>query len=375
MVIDRAFWRGRHVLLTGHTGFKGAWMSMLLGSLGAKVHGFALPPEEPSLFASCGVEADVVHHIGDVRDLDAVERALRAAAPEIVIHMAAQSLVQRSYAEPVATYATNVMGTVNVLEATRKATGVRAALIVTSDKCYENRGWERGYREADAFGGHDPYSSSKGCAEIVAAAYRRSFFAANDTCRVATVRAGNVIGGGDWARDRLVPDAMRAFGAGVPLSVRNPNSVRPWQHVLDPVLGYLRLAERLAGDEAAFADGWNFGPDAADSLPVSAVVDQLAKRWGESARWEHDTSGQWHPEAPQLRLDCTKARVDLGWTPQLGIDAALTLTVDWYRARHDGADMRAFTLDQIDQVGGDRPHAATGRKAIPGNTSQIGGEA
>jgi CDP-glucose 4,6-dehydratase len=360
MVIDRDFWRGRRVLLTGHTGFKGAWMSMLLARLGAKVHGFALPPEEPSLFASCGVERDIIHRIGDVRDLDAVQRALAEAEPDIVIHMAAQPLVQASYAEPVATYAINLMGTVNVLEAIRRAPRtVRAAVIVTSDKCYENHGWERGYRETDPFGGSDPYSSSKGCAEIVAAAYRRSFFANACGCGVATVRAGNVIGGGDWARDRLVPDAMRAFGAEVPLRIRNPNSVRPWQHVLDPVLGYMHLAQRLVENRNLFADGWNFGPDTADSLSVSAVVDELAKRWGAGARWELDTSREWHAEAPQLRLDCTKARTELGWTVLLDIDAALNLTVDWYRTQHDGANLRAFTLEQIDCVIRSRSNATS----------------
>ena len=298
MVIDRDFWRGRRVLLTGHTGFKGAWMSLLLGRLGAAVHGFALAPEEPSLFASCGVEQDALHRIGDVRDLDAVERAMIEARPEIVIHMAAQSLVQRSYAEPVATYATNIMGTVNVLEAIRRVPTVRAAVIVTSDKCYENHGWERGYREADAFGGSDPYSSSKGCAEIVAAAYRRSFFAQADACRIATARAGNVIGGGDWARDRLVPDAMRAFGAGAPLRVRNPRAVRPWQHVLNPTVGYLRLAQCLFESGGDFIGGWNFGPSDADSLAVGAVVERLVTRWGSGARWEVDDSNQWSPRVP-----------------------------------------------------------------------------
>jgi CDP-glucose 4,6-dehydratase len=368
MVIDRDFWRGRRVLLTGHTGFKGAWMSMLLGRLGAEVYGFALPPEEPSLFLSCGVERDVRHRIGDVRDLALVQRAMVDTQPEIVIHMAAQALVQRSYAEPVATYATNVMGTVNVLEAIRQTGGVRAALIVTSDKCYENRGWERGYRETDAFGGSDPYSSSKGCAEIVAAAYRRSFFAHADGCHIASVRAGNVIGGGDWARDRLVPDAMRAFSAGAPLRIRNPNSVRPWQHVLDPVLGYLHLAARLVDGGAALADGWNFGPASADSLPVRTVVDQLAKRWGDGARWELDSSGQWHPEQPQLRLDCTKARTELGWTPLLGIDAALQLTVEWYRAARAGADLRSTTIAQIEDAIEVKPVDKTHRAGRHRNT-------
>jgi CDP-glucose 4,6-dehydratase len=358
MVIDWDFWRGRRVLLTGHTGFKGAWMSLLLGRLGAEVQGFALAPEEPSLFAACGVDVDVAHRIGDVRDLDAVQRVVSEAKPEIVIHMAAQSLVQRSYAEPVATYATNVMGTVNLLEAIRGAPDVRAAVIVTSDKCYENRGWERGYTETDAFGGSDPYSSSKGCAEIVTAAWRRSFFAGNGACHVATARAGNVIGGGDWARDRLVPDAMRAFAAGAPLRVRNPRAVRPWQHVMSPTTGYLRLAQRLFEDGDACAGGWNFGPGDGDSLPVETIVGRLVAHWGGGAHWEVDPSAQWHPEAPALRLDSTKSQRLLGWTPLIDVDAALALTVEWYRAWHDGADMRALTLGQIAQATAGRSHAA-----------------
>jgi CDP-glucose 4,6-dehydratase len=348
MVIDRDFWRGRRVLLTGHTGFKGAWMSLLLASLGAKVHGFALAPEQPSLFASCGVHADVVHRIGDIRDLEAVQRTVTETQPEIVIHMAAQSLVQQSYAEPVETYATNVMGTVNVLEAIRRVPAVRAALIVTSDKCYENDGRASGYCENDAFGGGDPYSSSKGCAEIVASAYRRSFFAKADACRIASARAGNVIGGGDWARDRLVPDAMQAFSAGVPLRIRNAHAVRPWQHVLNPIAGYLRLAECLCEDGEAFAGGWNLGPSDSDNLSVGTLVERLAAHWGSDARWEIDASQQWHAEAPELRLDSTKSRSLLGWLPLVDIETGLALTVDWYLAWHGGADMRALTLEQVE---------------------------
>jgi CDP-glucose 4,6-dehydratase len=362
MVIDRDFWRGRRVLLTGHTGFKGAWMSLLLARLGAEVHGYALPPEEPSLFAACGVAADMHHRIGDVRDLDAVRRAMSDARPEVVVHMAAQSLVQRSYAEPVATFATNVMGTVNVLEAVRHTPGVRAAVIVTSDKCYENRESERGFRETDPFGGRDPYSSSKGCAEIVAAAYRSSFFSGPDDCGVATARAGNVIGGGDWARDRLVPDAMRAFASGAPLRVRNPRAIRPWQHVLDPVIAYLRLAQRLVEQGAEFAEGWNFGPNTSSDLPVSAVVERLAARWGDDARWEIDTAQHWHEEATYLKLDCAKASSRLGWTPLLGIDEALRLSIEWYRACHDRSDLRALTLRQIETV---MPLPAGWRQARP----------
>jgi CDP-glucose 4,6-dehydratase len=362
MVMDPAFWRGRRVLLTGHTGFKGAWMSLLLARLGAEVHGYALAPDAPCLFEACGIAADVHHRVGDVRDPDSLRGAMTDASPQIVIHMAAQSLVQRSYAEPVETFATNVMGTVNVLEAIRRNAGVRAAVVVTSDKCYEIHDPQRGYRESDPFGGRDPYSGSKGCAEIVTASYRRSFFARPDDCRVASVRAGNVIGGGDWARDRLVPDAIRAFTAGIPLRVRNPQAIRPWQHVLDPILGYLGLAQRLVEDGAAFAEGWNFGPGANSELPVSAVAEQLAARWGDGATWEIDAAQHWHGEASYLRLDCEKARTRLGWTPILDFDEALMLTTEWYRAGHDGADLRALTLRQIETVisrlrgdGDDRP--------------------
>jgi CDP-glucose 4,6-dehydratase len=348
MVTDRAFWRGRRVFLTGHTGFKGAWMSLLLGHMGADVHGYALAPEEPSVFETCGVAAGMHHQIGDVRDASALQRALAAAKPDIVIHMAAQSLVRRSYADPVETFAVNVMGTVNVLEAIRHVAEARAAVIVTSDKCYENYSTEQGYREIDALGGHDPYSSSKGCAEIVTAAYRRSFFSAGP-CAIASARAGNVIGGGDWATDRLVPDAMRAFAAGQPLRIRNPDAVRPWQHVLDPILAYLLLAQRLVERGNTFAEGWNFGPDAASELPVAAVVERLTALWGDSARWERDAAVHPH-EAALLTLDCTKAKRRLGWRPLIAIDDALSLAVSWYRARQEGRDMRSVTLRQIEEL-------------------------
>jgi CDP-glucose 4,6-dehydratase len=345
MVIDSRFWRGRRVFLTGHTGFKGAWMSLLLGRLGAEVYGYALAPEEPSLFQACGIESDVRHLIADVRDANAVQRALAAAQPEIVIHMAAQSLVQHSFVEPAATFATNAMGTVNVLEAIRHVPRVRAALIVTSDKCYDNREVARRYTETDPLGGNDPYSASKGCAELIATAYRKSFFSASDKCAVASARAGNAIGGGDWARDRLVPDAMRAFSAGKTLLVRNPNAVRPWQHVLDPILAYLLLAERLVERGSEFAEAWNFGPDF--DLPVSVIADRLAAGWGKEAVWKRDTAAH-PPEANYLQLDCSKAKTRLGWKPLIDIENALATTVDWYRACRDGRDMRLVTIKQIE---------------------------
>jgi CDP-glucose 4,6-dehydratase len=351
VVIDRDFWRGRRVLLTGHTGFKGAWTSLLLVSMGAEVHGLALEPEDPrGLFCAAGLAGLIRHRIGDVRDPATVKCAVAETAPEIVLHMAAQALVRPSYTDPVGTYATNVMGTVHVLDAARRQGGLRAAIVVTSDKCYENTGSLSGYCESDPMGGHDPYSSSKGCAELVTWAFRRSFFTGAAAAKVATARAGNVIGGGDWAADRIVPDAIRAFGRSEVLRVRNPGAVRPWQHVLDPVIAYLLLAERLAGEGGeAYAEGWNFGPAAASEVPVRRIVDGLTGLWGDGARWEHD--GGEHPhEAAYLKLDCTKAASRIGWRPAIDLGRALRLTVAWYRALEGGADMREVTLGQIGAV-------------------------
>ena len=350
LVIDPAFWRGRRVLLTGHTGFKGAWAALLLHRLGADVHGFALEPDDPRCaFVTAQVEQVVEHRIGDLRNAADVAAAVEHARPQIVIHMAAQALVRASYRDPVETYATNVMGTVHLLEAIRHAAGIDAVLIVTSDKCYENEGSLWGFRESDPMGGHDPYSNSKGCAELVTDAYRRSFFAGPGAPRVATGRAGNVIGGGDWSPDRLVPDAMRAFGAGEVLRIRNPGAVRPWQHVLDPVMGYLALCERLAASATGFAEGWNFGPTPASEVPVSTVIETLVRLWGGEARWEFD-GGPHPPEAHYLRLDCSKARALLGWTPQIDFETGLRLTVEWYRALAQGDDLRRLTLSQIEYV-------------------------
>jgi CDP-glucose 4,6-dehydratase len=354
LVIDPDFWRNRRVFLTGHTGFKGAWMTLLLRSLGAQVSGFALPPEnEKDLFNVAGVQSDVEHQIGDVRDLPLLRDSLRTAKPEIVIHMAAQSLVRLSYDEPVETYATNVMGTVHLLEAARSVPEVRAIVVVTSDKCYENTGTLRGYNETDAMGGYDPYSSSKGCAEIVTAAYQRSFFHDGSSALVASARAGNVIGGGDWARDRLVPDIMRSFMAGQVVRIRNPDAVRPWQHVMDPVIGYLTLAQRLVQGGRQFAEGWNFGPHEDSEVPVSTLVRQLAAHWGADARWDLDKGDNPH-EAAYLKLDCSKARARLEWSPVIEFDRALQLSSEWYRAFHEHADMRALTLRQINETIGGR---------------------
>jgi CDP-glucose 4,6-dehydratase len=344
--VDPDFWRGRRVFLTGHTGFKGAWLSLWLESLGAEVTGFSDGvPTDPSLFELARVGEAMATVEGDVRDADAVSAALGGARPEIVIHMAAQPMVRRSFAEPVATYATNVMGTVNVLEAARGTDGVRVVVNVTSDKCYENREWDWGYRENEPMGGHDPYSSSKGAAEIVTAAYRRSYFFDPAGPRLASARAGNVIGGGDWGEDRLVPDVMRAVLAGDEVRVRNPNAIRPWQHVVNPLSGYLALAEAL-WDDPELAGGWNFGPADEEAQPVGALVERLAELWPERVRWTVDDGPHPH-EAHYLKLDSSKARGRLGWHPLAPLDAALAATADWYREYESGADMRAVTLAQL----------------------------
>jgi CDP-glucose 4,6-dehydratase len=346
-VSDAAFWRGKRVLLTGHTGFKGSWLALWLRRMGAEVTGYALePPTQPSLFELARVGEVVEDVRADVRDAADLARAFDAARPEIVIHMAAQSLVRSSYEDPVGTYETNVMGTVQLLQAVRGASSCRAVLVVTSDKCYENREWSRGYREDDAMGGFDPYSNSKGCAELVTAAYRNSFF--RNGPAIASARAGNVIGGGDWGRDRLLPDAARAFSRAEPVEIRNPAATRPWQHVLEPLSGYLLLVERLWQEGAAVAEGWNFGPNDVDARPVKEVVERFAALWGGGMRWQLAAGAQPH-EAHQLRLDCTKARSRLGWKPRLALDTALEWTVDWYRSWHAGADARRLTEDQIDR--------------------------
>lgn len=349
LVTDPAFWRGKKVFLTGHTGFKGAWASLLLRRLGATVYGYALPPTHRSaLFVTARIAEDISHREADIRDLAVLRAAMAEAEPDIVIHMAAQALVRPSYEEPVETFATNVMGTVHVLEAARQLACVQVILNVTSDKCYENNGAGTAFREDDRLGGDDPYSNSKACAELVTHTYRHSFFNGQGAARVATARAGNVFGGGDWARDRLVPDAMQAFLDGRALSIRNPKSVRPWQHAVDPVLGYLTLVERLAGDEH-FVGGWNFGPDAASEVTVGTVVERLIALWGDGARWTADAGPHPH-EAAYLRLDCAKAQSELGWTPRLDLAQGLRLTVDWYKALREGRDLRKVSLDQLDQV-------------------------
>jgi CDP-glucose 4,6-dehydratase len=346
--VDADFWRDRSVLLTGHTGFKGAWLALWLQSLGAHVTGLSLGvPTDPSLYELARVGEGMQGIEADIRDPDAVRAAITEASPEVVIHMAAQSLVRPSFLEPRETYETNVMGTVNVLDAVRVAgERVRVVVNVTSDKCYENREWEWGYREDEPMGGHDPYSSSKGAAELVTAAFRRSFFSSPEGTRLASARAGNVVGGGDWGTDRLVPDLMRAALASEEMRVRNPNSIRPWQHVLNPLSGYLVLAQAL-WDSPEHAGGWNFGPSEEDARSVGWIVERICELWPADLRSSLDDGPHPH-EARYLKLDSSRARARLGWRPQVALDAALEATVEWYRELSGGADMRAVTVGQIE---------------------------
>jgi CDP-glucose 4,6-dehydratase len=349
--MNPAFWRGKRVFLTGHTGFKGSWMSLWLQSLDAELTGFSLrPPTQPSLFDEASVAKGMRSIIGDIRDLACLQKTMQECQPEIVFHMAAQPLVRYSYDNPVETYATNVMGTVHLLEAVRHTPSVKAVVNITTDKCYENREWVWGYRENEPMGGYDPYSNSKGCAELVTAAYRSSFFNAQ-ACQqhgvaIASVRSGNVIGGGDWARDRLIPDILAAFEAGRPVTIRNPNSIRPWQHVMEPLRGYLMLAEQLYTRGTEFAEGWNFGPNDEDARPVEWIVKELAHLWGQGATWQMD-EGEHPHEATYLKLDISKARSRLHWHPALRLGEALKMIAEWTKQRQAAADTRTTTLNQI----------------------------
>lgn len=342
------FWRGKRVFLTGHTGFKGSWLSLWLQSRGANVVGYALaPPSKPSLFDVAQVAQGMVSLHGDIRDLEQMQKTMAQHQPEIVIHMAAQSLVRYSYQNPVETYATNVMGTVNVLEAVRQTSSVKAVVVITSDKCYENREWIWGYRENEAMGGYDPYSNSKGCAELVTAAYRQSFFnKVGHKVAVASARAGNVIGGGDWAADRLIPDMVRAVTEGRPVQIRNPHAIRPWQHVLEPLSGYLKLAQKLYEEGADYAEGWNFGPGDDDAKPVQWIVERYTQLWGEGASWTLDQAEHPH-EAHYLKLDCSKARMRLDWQPKWSLAQALENITLWHKAHLQEKNMREFSLQQI----------------------------
>ena len=349
-MFDPEFWKGRRVFVTGHTGFKGSWLCLLLQELGARVSGYALePPTDPALFDLARIADEVGHTIGDVRDLAALEAALRAAEPEVVIHMAAQSLVRYSYANPVETFSTNVLGTVHLLDAVRRTPSVRAVVVVTSDKCYYNEEWVWGYREDARLGGHDPYSGSKGAAELVVTAYQNSFFDRERHPELAAVgsgRAGNVIGGGDWAIDRLVPDVMRSLLEGRPTLIRSPQATRPWQHVLEPLNGYLMLAEKLFESRHEFSRGWNFGPPAESEATVGQVTHRLYELWGAEFAWRRDTDPG-PPESTFLKLDASKARAYLGWRPMLDLDTTLAWIVEWFRAFRDGADPRDACLADI----------------------------
>jgi CDP-glucose 4,6-dehydratase len=347
----RTFWSGRRVFLTGHTGFKGSWLALWLEALGADVTGYALePPTEPSLYQEAGVERGLRSIIADIRDYDRLKAAIAASRPEVILHLAAQSVVKRGYADPIETYGSNVMGTVHLFEAVRTLGTGCAIVNITSDKCYAHRSSGAPYREDDPMGGDDPYSNSKGCAELVTTSFRQSYFAPDSLARhgvaLASARAGNAIGGGDWTADQLIPDLIRAFIAERPCLIRSPGGIRPWQFLLEPLRGYLMLAERLGGQGAEFASGWNFGPVDSDAKPVSWIADRLQQSWGGSARWTRDAGA--HPaEAAVLRLDASKAAASLGWRPAIGLDVTLDWIVQWYRGWAAGEDARSLTQGQI----------------------------
>ena len=348
LVIDSSFWKGRRVFMTGHTGFKGGWLSLWLNQLGAKVTGYALKSTTtPALYEEAKIVNALEHNIyGDIRDIDLLAKALLDANPEIVIHMAAQTLVKESYADPSSTYSTNIMGTVNLYEAIRKTPSVKVVLNITTDKCYENTGLDLGYLETDRMGGHDPYSSSKGSVELISSAYRRSFFQ-HEKVALATARSGNVIGGGDWAKNRIIPDAIRAFLSNKTLLVRNPVATRPWQHVLEPLMGYIILCQQLTHFPKEFSEGWNFGANKEDVKSVSKLVDIIVNNWGDGMSWRLDE--ELHPyEARILRLDCSKAEKKLNWKPIWHLERALDETTKWYKAWNSNTDMHQFSLNQIE---------------------------
>lgn len=341
------FWKDKRVFITGHTGFKGGWTVIWLQKMGAVIKGYALAPGEgPSLYEVANIADGIESYIGDVRDLETLCQAMLEFDPDIVIHMAAQPLVRASYSDPVRTYQTNVMGTVNLLEAVRACKSVKAVINVTTDKCYKNNEWIWGYRENEQMGGYDPYSNSKGCSELVTSAYRQSFFQSQTSVSIASARAGNVIGGGDWSDDRLIPDVLKAFDLGKPVVIRNPLATRPWQHVLEPISGYLSLAEKLYNSENEYAEGWNFGPNDEDAKPVSEVLEYLVAHWPSHASWLLDESSQPH-EAQLLKLDITKAKARLKWAPRWDLNKAMQTIIEWHFAWVNGEDMKAFSLNQI----------------------------
>ena len=347
-MVNSSFWSGKKVFLTGHTGFKGSWLSLWLQSMGAEVHGFALePPTSPALFDEANVTDGMVSTIGDICDFEAVLNAIEVCRPDVVIHMAAQPLVRYSYQAPVETYATNVMGTVHVLEAARKIGTAKAIINVTTDKCYENKEWVWGYREDEPMGGYDPYSNSKGCSELVTSAYRNSYFQKSGIA-LSSARAGNVIGGGDWADDRLVPDILRAFEKKLSVNIRNPKAIRPWQHVLEPLAGYLLLAQQLYIEGDLFAEGWNFGPHDEDARPVQWIVEHMVSAWGNGANWNLDSSSHPH-ESNYLKLDISKAKSKLGWHPRWNLATALDKIIDWHHTWLAKEDVRAKCMQQISE--------------------------
>ncbi|SBT11691.1 CDP-glucose 4,6-dehydratase [Vibrio celticus] len=345
------FWQGKKVFVTGHTGFKGSWLSLWLQEMGAIVKGYSLlAPTTPSLFEEAEVWAGMSSEEGDIRDFTHLRQVMNDFKPEIVFHMAAQPLVRLSYDEPMETYSTNVMGTVYLLEAVKQIGGVKAVVNITSDKCYENREWVWGYREDEAMGGYDPYSNSKGCAELVASSYRQSFFNKEKYhehgCALASVRAGNVIGGGDWADDRLIPDMLNAFTEGKKVEIRSPHAIRPWQHVLEPLSGYITVAEHLYNEGPQFAEGWNFGPKEEDAQPVQWIVETMTKEWGESAEW-FLSEGEHPHEAHYLKLDCSKAKMRLNWQPVWDLSTTLNKIVNWQKAWINKEDMKQYTIKEI----------------------------
>lgn len=345
------FWSNKRVLVTGHTGFKGSWLCHWLNHMGAEVSGLALPPETtPDLFSLSKLEDHLSSYIADIRKFDEIVNVMNKVQPEIVIHMAAQALVRESYSSPRETYETNVMGTVNVLDAIRQTPSVKTIVNITTDKCYENKEWLWAYRENEPMGGYDPYSSSKACAELVTSAYRQSFFQTKakgiPSVGIASVRAGNVIGGGDWADDRLIPDCVRALMADKPVLIRNKNAIRPWQHVLEPLAGYLILAEKLWTDPEAYSEGWNFGPSEEDAKPVDWVVEKALLSWGDNKGCAVQPGEHPH-EANYLKLDSSKARVRLGWSPKLNISEAIEYTINWYSRYHAGDNIQSIIHDQI----------------------------
>lgn len=346
--MNTKFWKNKRVFLTGHTGFKGSWLSIWLKMMGANICGYSLkPPTKTNLFEIANVKQGIISIEGDIRHAQTLQSAIADFQPEIIFHLAAQAIVRESYSDPLTTYETNVMGTVNLLEAVRNVDSVRTVIIVTSDKCYENREWMWGYRENEAMGGYDPYSSSKGCAELVTSAYQRSYFDQNNRVTLSSVRAGNVMGGGDWAVERLIPDLCRAFSNKEAAEIRSPNAIRPWQHVLEPLSGYLLLAEKSTQQPKQFAGGWNFGSDYEDAKPVAWIADKLASIWGEDVDWFSDIKSEQPHEANILRLDCSKARSLLNWLPRLNLSQSLELTANWYKALSQECDMRVFTNQQI----------------------------